>query len=308
MSDVTKTNDHASNCKSFAVSLGYYQDPYVRFFARNPERKPPEISLGTYVRVMIVRLVITEFISLFKRKCNIVSLGAGFDTLFWNLPQKPLKYVEVDLKDVVMRKCLIIERTPPLKQNLPKDAKIAPTGISSDGFYLITADISNPDEALTLILDKSQLDCTLPTLFLSECVLVYLPSRLSQKLVDSIASKFAKAAFLLYEQVNVGDRFGQIMIENMRSTWCSEIGEDACSSLASQENRFEGSWKFARARLTSQLSTKLPGYSSAHSIEKLDEEELLQQLLTHYCFLFASNDEALLNSESELNYIKEFFF
>ena len=202
MSDVTKTNDHASNCKSFAVSLGYYQDPYVRFFARNPERKPPEISLGTYVRVMIVRLVLTEFISVFKKKCNVVSLGAGFDTLFWNLPQKPLKYVEVDLNDVVMRKSFVIERTPFLKQGLPKDAKIAPTGVISEGFYLFPVDISNTDEALAQIVEKSDLDSSLPTLFLSECVLVYMPSPLSQRLIDSIATKFTKAAFLLYEQVS----------------------------------------------------------------------------------------------------------
>ena len=201
MSDVTKTNDHASNCKSFAVSLGYYEDPYVRFFARHPERKPPEISLGTYVRVMIVRLVITEFVTVFKRKCNVVSLGAGFDTLFWNLPQKPEKYVEMDLKDVVMRKSFVIERTPSLKQTLPKNAKISPNGVTSDGFYLMTADISNAEEALNVISEKSQLDCSLPTLFLSECVLVYLPSEFSQKLIDTIATKFTKAAFLLYEQV-----------------------------------------------------------------------------------------------------------
>ena len=118
-----------------------------------------------------------------------------------------------------------------------------------------------------------------------------------------------KIIFLVYVKVNVRDRFGQIMMDNIRTSWCSEIGEVACTSLVSQESRFKTSslWNFFRARLTSDLSQKLPGFSSAYLIEKLDEEELLQQLLTHYCFLFASNDESLLNC-TELNYIREFFF
>ena len=59
MSDVTKTNDHASNYKAFAVSLGYYEDPYIKAFAKYPERKPPEISLGTKAWLLkIVALVL----------------------------------------------------------------------------------------------------------------------------------------------------------------------------------------------------------------------------------------------------------
>ena len=202
MSDVTKTNDHASNCKSFAVSLGYYEDPYIKIFAKNPERKPPEISLGTYVRSIIVRLVVSEFISIFKRKCNVISLGAGFDTLFWNLDLKPEKFVETDLKEVVMRKSLVISRSPVLKQVLSKDARIAPTGVISENFYLMNVDISeNPESILEKIAEEASLDKDLPVLFLSECVLIYLENEQSQKLIDTIPGVFQSAFFLLYEQV-----------------------------------------------------------------------------------------------------------
>jgi len=309
MSDVTKTNDHASNCKSYAVSLGYYEDPYIKFFARNPEKKQPEINLGTYVRATVVRLVASEFVSIFKRKCNIISLGAGFDTLFWNLDLKPEKYVEVDLQEVVTRKAFVIDRSPPLKEALTKDAKIKPTGVTSENFHLMHVDISGaPDEVLQKITEEASLDKNLPVLFLSECVLIYLEIGQSQKLIDTIPSVFKSPFFLLYEQVNVNDKFGRIMINSIRSTYSSSIGEEACSSLLTQEQRFlkSGSWSLVKAKLTSDLSKLLAGYRKAYQIEKLDEEELLEQLLTHYCFLFATNHKHFGNIDG-LNYIKEFF-
>ncbi len=207
MSDVTKTNDHASNCKSFAVSLCNYEDPYIQAFARNPERKPPEISLGTYVRALVVRLVTSEFISVHKKKCNVVSLGAGFDTLYWNLDNKPEKFIEVDLKDVVMRKSLIVSRHKFLRESLSKDVKIMPTGITSDNFYLLNADISQPEAALDQIVDQTQLNTSLPVLFLSECVLIYLESAVSQRLIQKIPEMFKAAYFLLYEQVRFDYEF-----------------------------------------------------------------------------------------------------
>ena len=152
---------------------------------------------------MVVRLVVSEFISIFKRKCNIVSLGAGFDTLFWNLDLKPDKYIEVDLKEVVMRKSFIVQRNPLLRQYLSKDAKITPTGITSESFHLLNVDISgDPEVALNHIVELTGLDKNLPVLFLSECVLVYLESEKSQKLIDTIPNLFKDAFFLLYEQVS----------------------------------------------------------------------------------------------------------
>ena len=41
----------------------------------------------------------------------MVSLGAGYDTTFWNLREKDLcavRYIELDFKDVTSRKCRYI--------------------------------------------------------------------------------------------------------------------------------------------------------------------------------------------------------
>lgn len=39
-------------------------------------------------------------------------------------------------------------------------------------------------------------------------------------------------------QVNIGDRFGEVMLKNLRARGCPLAGADACQSLSSQENRF----------------------------------------------------------------------
>ena len=62
MSDesVTRTNDDASQCKRSAVSLGYWQDPYLNSLVPRPGlsggemRKAPEIHLGYYTRVSTI--------------------------------------------------------------------------------------------------------------------------------------------------------------------------------------------------------------------------------------------------------------
>jgi O-methyltransferase involved in polyketide biosynthesis len=53
-------------------------------------------------------------------KLQVVNLGAGFDTMYWILKDKitrdkaqqrvDLKYVEVDLADVVYRKVQLVEK------------------------------------------------------------------------------------------------------------------------------------------------------------------------------------------------------
>ena len=59
--------------------------------------------------------LVREFIQ-FGRSCGkevqVISLGAGSDTTFWRLEGEgllPAQYVEVDLDDVVRRKCHIIK-------------------------------------------------------------------------------------------------------------------------------------------------------------------------------------------------------
>ena len=67
---------------------------------------------GYYARVKSIRVIIEHFIKLTRRKCQVVSYGAGFDTQYWTLhaaSMQPELYVEVDFDSVVTRKCQYIK-------------------------------------------------------------------------------------------------------------------------------------------------------------------------------------------------------
>ena len=68
-------------------------------------------TIGYYARVMSVHSLLKQFISLTKTaglKSQVISLGAGYDTTYWQLHSaglQPMCYYEVDLPAVTSRKC-----------------------------------------------------------------------------------------------------------------------------------------------------------------------------------------------------------
>lgn len=112
---VIKTNDEASGAKACCVSRGYFDDPFVKHFARRVPKHPPLINRGYHARVATVRAVLDAFLDAtfdadgqsasspaatspgddrvaearhensFGKKRQIVSLGAGFDTSYFRL-------------------------------------------------------------------------------------------------------------------------------------------------------------------------------------------------------------------------------
>lgn len=86
-------------------------------------------------------------------------------------------------------------------------------------------------------LKQAEVDFTLPTLLLAECVLVYIESEHCSKLLKWFSSHFSSAFIVNYEQVNLDDRFGEVMLTNLRSRGCDLAGIDACQSLDTQVDR-----------------------------------------------------------------------
>lgn len=89
----------------------------------------------------------------------------------------------------------------------------------------------------------------------------------------------------------MGDRFGQIMIENLRRRQCDLAGVETCKSLESQKERLLASgWETASAVDMMELYSRLPRaeVSRIEALEFLDEMELLEQLMQHYCLCWAT--------------------
>jgi len=140
----------------------------------------------------------------------------------------------------------------------------------------------------------ADLDFSQPTLFIAECVLVYMDESESEELLKEIANRFSTASFINYEQVNMKDHFGEVMIKNLCNRGIMLPGLATCESLQTQKTRFLNSgFTHACAWTIDEL---YKGYlnpfevTRIEKIEPLDERELLTQLLDHYCLVYASKD------------------
>uniref|UniRef100_A0A1A9WVZ5 [phosphatase 2A protein]-leucine-carboxy methyltransferase n=1 Tax=Glossina brevipalpis TaxID=37001 RepID=A0A1A9WVZ5_9MUSC len=150
-------------------------------------------------------------------------------------------------------------------------------------------DLRNLDE-LDNKLQQAEVNYSLPTIFLAECVLVYIEMQNCKNLLKWISKKFSNAVFVNYEQVNMNDRFGEVMLNNLRSRGCSLASVEACVSLETQISRFlECGWSGCRAWDMVQVYQSLPEAERQRieRIEMLDEGELLLQLFQHYCLVVA---------------------
>ncbi|KAL6095306.1 lcmt1 [Pungitius sinensis] len=299
---VRATCDDATICKRFASSKGYWKDPYIQYFVRSVgERKAPEINRGYYARVQGVDHLLDAFIRKAECECQVINLGAGLDTTFWRLKDKnlmPRKFFEVDFPTVVARKIHNIKTKLPLSKPLIEthstDSLLLDAhSLDSDRYCIIGADLRDVS-SLDDKLKKFQLNPELPTLLLSECVLVYMTPSQSSNVARWAAETFHTAMFINYEQVNMGDRFGQVMVENLQRRQCSLAGVEACRSLDSQKERFlKTGWEHADALDMMAVYSRLPhaDMERMESLEFLDEKELLQQLLQHYSICWASKDK-----------------
>jgi [phosphatase 2A protein]-leucine-carboxy methyltransferase len=97
ISIIQQTDVDAKTAKRSAASLGYLDDPFIADFVRTAVRKPPIINrgsrhskpdliIGTYVRTRSIDRLVEAFLqSPSDTLKQVVSLGAGTDTRFFNL-------------------------------------------------------------------------------------------------------------------------------------------------------------------------------------------------------------------------------
>ncbi|EEZ98354.1 leucine carboxyl methyltransferase 1 [Tribolium castaneum] len=288
---VMATNDDASECKRGAVQLGYWQDSYIPYFVRQIEKRAPEINRGYYARVKGVERYIKSFLKKAGPASQIVNLGAGFDTLYWRLKDQGVyiaNYVEIDFPTVTARKCYAIKRNKQLLERIHEqdgEVKLSATDLHAGNYHCMGADLRNISQVESK-LQQAEVSFSTPTLFIAECVLVYIENDCVNRLLAWIASKFKSALFVNYEMCNMNDTFGDVMLGNLRARGCNLAGISFCKSLETQKGRFlDNNWQGAKAWDMVQIYYDLPA-SERQRIEKiefLDEQELLIQLFQHYC-------------------------
>lgn len=155
-------------------------------------------------------------------KSQVISLGAGYDTTYWQLHSaglQPTVYYEVDLAAVTCRKCHQIRSKLSLMDAL--QATVEPSfskdEIHSLSYHLIAGDLRNVEELNKKLL-AAGIDQELPTMLIAECVLVYIEPNLSSQLIKWAGKLFPTALFLNYEPFNVNDTFGEVMKKNIKAS------------------------------------------------------------------------------------------
>lgn len=295
---IKSTNDDAALCKRSAVQLGYWKDSFLQYFIKATDRKAPEINRGYYARVQAMKYLVDKTIELTRGKCQVVNLGAGYDTLYWRLKDEGktiVNFVDVDFPSVTSRKCYLIKRMKPLLDAIVTEdgeVKLSASDLHAPSYHIVGCDLRVLDDVHRKLKD-SELDFGLPTIFLAECVLVYMETRHSHDLLDWIASNFKTAIFISYEQVNMDDRFGQVMIENLKKRGCTLHGILACKSLETQKQRFlQSGWNEAESWDMIEIYSRLPqrDIQRIEKIEFLDEREMIEQLFQHYCVTVGYQD------------------
>lgn len=292
---VMATNDEASECKRGAVQLGYWQDNYISHFIKHMKRRAPEINRGYYARVKGVENFIHQFLEKAGDEAQIINLGSGFDTLYWRLSEEGVNlgsFVEVDFPAVTARKCYMIKRNKQLLERVHEqdgEIKLSSTDLHSGTYHCLGTDLRNITD-LEKKLQQAEINYSKPTLFIAECVLVYIENDCINRLLTWITSKFSSAFFINYEMCNMNDNFGDVMLGNLRARGCNLAGISACKNLESQESRFLlNNWQGSKAWDMVQVYYALSACERQRieKLEFLDEQELLIQLFQHYCICVA---------------------
>ncbi|GLJ29551.1 hypothetical protein SUGI_0582850 [Cryptomeria japonica] len=302
---VQGTNDDATASKLSCVKKGYIKDNYVHLFVRRPMKRSPIINRGYYARWAAIRKLLFQFLDAGMEtvdntplKKQVISLGAGYDTTFFQLQEEgkaPTLYVELDFKEVTSKKAAIINSHEQLRDKIGKSPIISQERgeVHSEKYKLLPVDLCNIKE-LDAIFDLAQLDSSLPTFIIAECVLVYLEPRASRAVVKWAAEKFSSSVFVIYEQIHPEDAFGQQMIKNLESRGCPLLSLHDTPSLEAKQLLFTDSgWQKATALDMDAIYNKCLDMQERHRIERLeifDEFEEWHIMQEHYCVAYAVKD------------------
>ncbi|KAJ1724131.1 carboxy methyl transferase for protein phosphatase 2A [Coemansia erecta] len=315
-SDIPEESDHvvqgtsvdAATSRESAARLGYIADPFIKHFVRQPQRRAPLINRGTYARFAGVQRTLQSFV-MATPAGQVVVLGSGLDTSYFLLASQGLRaqrYFEIDFAEVNAKKASTVYKKPDLRSLLPQDIRVAAGGseLHSSGYCMLSGDLRRFREEVVPKMQEHGFDLEAPTLFVSECVLIYLDPKHSDDILDWITESVPDAAVLTYEQILPNDRFGQMMIENLRSRHIELKGLMAYPDLESTRARFlNRKWESAKAIDLYDYHQKCISseeLARLAQIEFMDEWEEFSLLTRHYAFTFAFTTKKSLFAQFDM--------
>ena len=298
-----------------------------------PQRRQvqPIIKRGTHARVCCMDRVLFNFLRTPNTTKQVVILGAGKDTSFFRyragllMPGNAataicadqnnkgiVRWVEVDQTAVVVDKAKTLQSSHAIffssktGINVPS-SNFQPTqhgyrldlggdtngnvGDAESSYSLIEHDLRESPQAL---LAKLDLDVEVPTLFVLECVLMYLPDASSRDLLKVLSTATNDTVIACYEPILGSDPFGRVMERNLvkanvavqdSSLLQTRTLDDQLSKVMSSgfSNKVVGCdmWLAYETILSNDQRRR------ANKSEFLDELEEWMLIMKHYCFIVA---------------------
>jgi len=320
---VQVTHVDAALAKISCARLGYFEDRWTEQLIRNtrPYPRSPLIHRGYYSRVMAMRRTVTRFLE----RCpvdggvQIVNLGAGMDTLYFWLRENPklwrndLTYFEVDFPEVLSKKLSSLMKKQnfwPLLDASEKEDLVS-TELGASGTRelrtkhcrFVSCDMRIMPELADAV-ERAGFRKDVPTLFLSECVLVYMQAMHGDSIIQWASSSVsAPSAMAVYEQYSPHDPFGKVMVENLITRGCPLLSIHEYPTLESQQQRYltrgwEQCWT---ANMNEVYSRHLDekDVERIHKLERMDEFEEWHLIQAHYFLLVATSSGSAASGDDK---------
>lgn len=321
---IQATCSDAANCKASCMHQGYLEDPFISCFVRRIERKEPLIHRGYFARVSVLDELIQRFLTSQDNippsspshshsppsspRSQLVILGAGHDTTVFRFMTKGLlklnttRVFEVDFPEICSAKLSAMSRHPILYTTLGLTKATFQQSVSADmtGLFhptlcpyyaLLSCDLREMDAVIETLLSAG-MDQSCPTLFVSECVLIYLDPVYSEALISWASSAFEHVGFVLYEQILPNDNFGQMMLSNLEHRGCPLRSLTTFPSITSQIERFrQKGYNRVECIDMNEAYYHFIHPSDRTAIERLelfDEVEEFHLMQAHYCVVLAT--------------------
>lgn len=333
---VQVTHVDAALAKISCARLGYFEDPWTEQLMRNmrPYPRSPLIHRGYYSRVSAMRRTVTRFLE----RCpvaggvQIVNMGAGLDTLYYWLRESPahwrddLVYFEVDFPEVLSKKLSAVLKKPNLWPLLGASSKedLVSTELGSSGTRelrtqhcrFVSTDLRMVTE-LKDAMDNAGFRSDVPTLFMSECVFIYMQAMHGDSIIQwaSSAVSGAPSAIAVYEQFNPSDAFGKVMVENLMNRGCPLLSIFEYPTLELQRGRYmERGWEQCWTKSMNEVYSRHldpKDVERIHKLEMMDEFEEWHLIQDHYFLLVATRSgsgddkDMLTGGESDSSWIHD---
>ncbi|RHY01099.1 hypothetical protein DYB36_002392 [Aphanomyces astaci] len=275
------------------------------------------IHRGYYLRHIAVERAVSLFLQAATdhhgdgRPVQIVSLGAGFGTLFFRLAGKtdtghpPVRMFEVDCDAISSQKVALLKASPSTffgangQVTATDTTTLAATVHHDNGntstYVAFACDLGN----VTLLarhLAAYGLDPTLPTLVLAECVLAYLTPEASTSLLRWTAEALAECMFVAYDPIGLTDSstFGAQLQQYFDNKGCALRSTSIMPSVQGYARllRHVG-WRCIRLGHMNAIYDALTTPTERRRVNALEPfDELEDWVLTnhHYGVLVASNN------------------